>query len=153
MNLKKLIIGISLVLSLSCTAAYASKIPFCDVTEQTPYYTAIDRLYDMGVIRGYEDGTFRPNDKISVAEGITLAENLFGDTSALPDKWEDWFSARCGWDNHINLNSYPFRRDYNAVMTYETASELLLKLKNLPLINSSMWDTKIKYGGLEAEEC
>ena len=57
MNLKKMIIGISLVLSLSCTAAYASKIPFCDVTEQTPYYTAIDRLYDMGVIRGYEDGT------------------------------------------------------------------------------------------------
>ena len=33
------------------------------------------------------------------------------------------------------------------MMTYETASELLLKLKNLPLINSSMWDTKIKYGG------
>ena len=117
MNLKKLIIGISLVLSLSCTAAYASKIPFCDVTEQTPYYTAIDRLYDMGVIRGYEDGTFRPNDKISVAEGITLAENLFGDTSALPDKWENWFSAKCGWNNHINLNSYPFRGDYNAVMT------------------------------------
>ena len=47
MNLKKMIIGISLVLSLSCTAAYASKIPFCDVTEQTLYYTAIDRLYDM----------------------------------------------------------------------------------------------------------
>lgn len=146
MNLKKLIIGISLVLSLSCTAAYASKIPFCDVTEQTPYYTAIDRLYDMGVIRGYEDGTFKPNDKISVAEGITLAENLFGDTSALPVKWENWFSAKCGWNNHINLNNYPFRGDYNAVMTYETASELLLKLKNLPLINSSMWDKKIKYG-------
>ena len=33
------------------------------------------------------------------------------------------------------------------MMTYETASELLLKLKNLPLIKSSMWDTKIKYGG------
>lgn len=26
-------------MSLSCTATYASKITFCDVTEQTPYYT------------------------------------------------------------------------------------------------------------------
>lgn len=39
MNLKKMIIGILLLLSLSFTATYASKITFCDVTEQTPYYT------------------------------------------------------------------------------------------------------------------
>ena len=147
MNLKRIIIAILFVLPLSCKAAFARAMPFCDVTEQTPYYTAIDRLYDTGTLRGYEDGTFKPNDKISVAEGITLAENLFGNTSALPDEWQNWFSDKCGWNNHINLNSYLFRGDYSAVMTYETASELLLKLKNLPLIDSSMWDTKIKYGG------
>ena len=147
MIFKKIFIGISLILSLSATAAFASELPFNDVTEQTPYYSAVDRLCNMGIISGYEDGTFKPNNKISIAEGITLAENLFGDTSALPDKWENWFSAKCGWNNHIELNGYPFRGDYSAVMTYETASELLLKLNNLPPINAAMWNTDVKYGG------
>lgn len=147
MRLKTAIISGSVTLFLLCTTAYASRITFSDVTEQTPYYTAIDKLYDMGVIQGYEDGTFRPNEKISVAEGITLAEKLFGDTSVLPNKWEDWFSGKWGWKNHINLSTYPFRGDYGAVMTYETASEMLLKLNHLPVINSSMWDTRVKSGG------
>lgn len=147
MIFKKIFIGISLILSLSAAAAFASELPFNDVTEQTPYYSAVDRLYNMGIISGYEDGTFKPNDKISVAEGITLAEKLFGDASALPPLWSGWFSDKCGWNNHIELSGYPFRGDYGGVMTYETASELLLKLNNLPPINSTMWDTDVKYGG------
>lgn len=147
MIFKKIFIGISLILSLSAAAAFASELPFNDVTEQTPYYSAVDRLYNMGIISGYEDGTFKPNDKISVAEGITLAEKLFGDASALPPLWSGWFSDKCGWNNHIELSGYPFRGDYGGMMTYETASELLLKLNNLPPINSTMWDTDVKYGG------
>ena len=75
MIFKKIFIGISLILSLSATAAFASELPFNDVTEQTPYYSAVDRLYNMGIISGYEDGTFKPNDKISVAEGIRLLKS------------------------------------------------------------------------------
>lgn len=147
MNFKKIITVIVFALLLHYNAAYAAEMLFYDVTEQTPYYTAVDRLYNMGILHGYEDGTFRPKHKISVAEGITLAEKLFGDTSALPDDWQDWFSAQCGWDNHIGLNRYPFRGDYGSVMTYETASELLLKLNDLPLIDSDMWDKQTRYSG------
>ena len=43
-------------------AAYAAGMSFYDVTEQTLYYTAVDRLYNMGILHGYEDGTFRPNE-------------------------------------------------------------------------------------------
>ena len=96
MFFKKIFISISLILSLSYTAVFASELPFDDVTEQMPYYSAVDMLYNMGIISGYEDGTFKPNDKISVAEGITFAEKLFGDTSALPPIWSEWFSEQCG---------------------------------------------------------
>lgn len=84
MIFKKIFIGISLILSLLATAAFVSELPFDDVTEQTPYYSAVDRLYNMGIISGYEDGTFKPNNKISVAEGITLAEKLFENIHILP---------------------------------------------------------------------
>lgn len=50
MIFKKIFIGISLILSLSAAAAFASELPFNDVTEQTPYYSAVDRLYNMGII-------------------------------------------------------------------------------------------------------
>ena len=56
MIFKKIFIGISLILSLSATAAFASELPFNDVTEQTPYYSAVDRLYNMGIISWYADG-------------------------------------------------------------------------------------------------
>lgn len=73
MNFKKLITAILFIFSMPCYAAFASGTSFCDVTEQALYYAAVDRLYNMGILHGYEDGTFRPNQKISVAEGITLA--------------------------------------------------------------------------------
>lgn len=147
----KILSALALILTLSVSVvAYAEDMRFTDVTEQTPYYSSIQRIYDKGIITGYADNTFRPNDKITVAEGITLAEKLFGDTSTLPIKWEEWFTDSCGWDNHISLDGYPFRGDYGEVMTYETASELLLKLNDISLINPYMWDIKKVYGGFSA---
>lgn len=55
MFFKKIFISISLILSLSYTAVFASELPFDDVTEQMPYYSAVDMLYNMGIISGYED--------------------------------------------------------------------------------------------------
>ena len=62
MNFKKIITVIIFALSLHYNAAYAAGMSFYDVTEQTLYYTAVDRLYNMGILHGYEDGTFRPNE-------------------------------------------------------------------------------------------
>jgi len=37
---------------------------------------AINTAYEMKIIDGFGDGTFRPNDKITVAQGIKMIDNL-----------------------------------------------------------------------------
>lgn len=46
--------------------------PFTDVEETNRYRTAIEFLYDEGIVQGYDDGTFRPYDSINRAEALKL---------------------------------------------------------------------------------
>ncbi len=48
-----------------CLPAYAA---YSDVPEWTDYYASSIRLQDLGIISGYEDGTFRPENNITRAE-------------------------------------------------------------------------------------
>lgn len=48
-------------------------VQFSDVTAQAWYYNAVAELTKSGVIRGYEDGTFRPNQAITRAEFTAIA--------------------------------------------------------------------------------
>ncbi len=54
------------VLSFSATLAGAAS--FTDVAETSAYYEAINSLVGNGVINGYEDGTFKPDNTITRAE-------------------------------------------------------------------------------------
>lgn len=48
-------------------------VQFSDVTAQAWYYNAVTELTKSGVIRGYEDGTFRPDQAITRAEFTAIA--------------------------------------------------------------------------------
>lgn len=41
---------------------------FTDVTSDTPYTEAVQALSSAGIVKGYSDGTFRPNQAITAAE-------------------------------------------------------------------------------------
>lgn len=45
-----------------------SNSPFSDVPETHPKYKHIKSLYDMGIINGYSDGTFKPDNPITRAD-------------------------------------------------------------------------------------
>lgn len=45
---------------------------FSDVPSSNPYYDAIQWLTDNGVIQGYGDGTFRPNNPVNRAEMLKM---------------------------------------------------------------------------------
>lgn len=51
---------------------------FKDVSSSHPYYEAICSLEAKGLLKGYEDGTFRPDDTITRAEVITLINRVLG---------------------------------------------------------------------------
>lgn len=55
---------------------------FSDVKSSDWYGTTVATLADMGILKGYEDGTFRPNAPISRAEFAAIATRFFDETGA-----------------------------------------------------------------------
>jgi uncharacterized repeat protein (TIGR01451 family) len=56
---------------------YAAADPFSDVDRNQWYGAAIATLSSLGIITGYEDGTFRPNNPITRAEMSTILSRFF----------------------------------------------------------------------------
>lgn len=50
---------------------------FSDVKSSDWYGTTVATLADMGIVKGYEDGTFRPNASITRAEFAAIATRFF----------------------------------------------------------------------------
>ena len=51
--------------------------PFGDVDGDDWFNTAVSTMSEMGVVDGYEDGTFRPDQPITRAEFVTIATRFF----------------------------------------------------------------------------
>ena len=112
--------ALSIMMSGTTGMCYAKDNGFGDITGAVLYYEDIQRLNDMGVLSGYGDGNFYPDNIISVAEGIALTERVFGKSG-------------------ISLDQYLFLGDTSRNMSYETAAELLIKANDLAPIVAEMW--------------
>ena len=86
---------------------------YSDVADGSWYNNAVSTLSNMGILGGYEDGTFRPNASITRAEFTAMAMRFARDTldggSIFSDVTTgDWFyapvtsAADYGW-----INGYP----------------------------------------------
>ena len=60
---------------------WSTESGYSDVSSSDWYNNAISTLSNLGVITGYEDGTFRPNASISRAEFVTIATRFFDYTA------------------------------------------------------------------------
>lgn len=82
--LSKLLLTLTLV--IICSATFFTKAKaFTDVNPSTKSAEAITELSGLGIISGYPDGTFRPNNKITRAELAAIMGKAFKyeDASAL----------------------------------------------------------------------
>lgn len=50
--------------------------PFSDVSPDDPKYKHIKALYDMGIVNGYSDGTFRPKEPITREDMCIIANKI-----------------------------------------------------------------------------
>jgi hypothetical protein len=66
-------------LALSATAVGAAS--FTDVDPEGTFGPAIDRMSDLGIVEGYEDGSFQPGDNITRGETTAIAERLYDELS------------------------------------------------------------------------
>lgn len=74
---------------------------FSDVPSTNPYYAPIESLKNLGVVKGYGDGTFKPGQTVNRAEalkmvlltaGVKVSPGLY--QTDFPDvKLGDWFSG------------------------------------------------------------
>lgn len=85
-----------LVFNLMTITAFAKSFP--DIVEDHANFSAIEYLEANGIIHGYEDGTFRPNNLVNRAEAMKIIVGAFGieqkaDSDVLfPDvKKDQWF--------------------------------------------------------------
>ena len=67
-NLKKVISAVAaLALSVTSFAALGTA-SYSDVTADVKHASAITQLSAMGIIEGFEDGTFHPDEKVTRAQ-------------------------------------------------------------------------------------
>ena len=83
----KKIKSISAVLALSVTTAFlpvmqgASAAEFTDITADSEYFEAVNRLGELGIINGYEDGSFRPENNVTRAEFSKIIVSMMNKTT------------------------------------------------------------------------
>ena len=72
-----LIICITMLLSTTTAFADSEFNGFPDVQESDWYYEDVKTSLELGIIKGYPDGTFKANENITIAEVITMAVKVF----------------------------------------------------------------------------
>ena len=82
----RIILGMffSLFIFLNCSYAYT------DVSSSHWAYSDLETLSEQGIVSGYPDGSFKPNQEISKAEFLSLlTKSLFSnaDVSDVSGKW------------------------------------------------------------------
>ena len=79
----------------SLGSSSASGLPFSDVSDSDSDISwaipNINTAYDMGIINGYEDGTFRPKDNVAYEEALKMIVCTLGYTSISTDT-TPWYS-------------------------------------------------------------
>lgn len=72
---KLIAIVLLIVIGISNTVCAAT---FSDVKEDSAYYEAVEELSELGIVAGYTDGTFRPENVITRAEAAAIIIRLQG---------------------------------------------------------------------------
>ncbi|MBR5329212.1 MAG: S-layer homology domain-containing protein [Firmicutes bacterium] len=126
-----------LVFAMPVTAqTEASAIYFKDVPSGAWYYDYVYSLVDAGVISGYEDGTFRPDNNISRAEIATILARMSGDNYKLyvndnhfTDCRDHWARAYINWaySNGIVNGVGNGKFDPNAPITREALCTMVMR--------------------------
>lgn len=116
-TIKKIKLGIIVFLltALSGTLVKAQSSAIFPDIETSPYRTAIEYLAEQGIVSGYPDGTFKPQNQINRAEllkilvgGSGLQPSVEDYHNCFPDVGKEWFAAYvCYAKSEKWIDGYP----------------------------------------------
>jgi len=70
---------------------------FSDVGVNSPHYEAIKSLYDAGVVNGYSDGSFKPNNTVNRAEALKMLMLAFNVSNGPTQPLSFWDTDSGAW--------------------------------------------------------
>ncbi len=70
----RIVVALTLLASVSVASAQTSAPAFSDLPATHPAYSAVQYLSALGVLKGYSDGTFRPDQKVTRSEAIKMID-------------------------------------------------------------------------------
>jgi lipopolysaccharide export system protein LptA len=107
---------------------------FSDVAASQWYTGYINLASSQNWVKGYPDGTFRPNNQITYAEVITVLVRILGYNDNLPGPWPVDYIAKAGAlgiTSNVSFNANaPATRADVAVMADETLDSTIVKWDN-----------------------
>ena len=148
-----------LVAVLMIATAAISVAAFSDVEEGYEHATAIATLSQLGVIGGYEDGTFQPNKNVERDEMAKLVYVLyttfqtagkgtakFSDLAA--DNWAAGYVTWCSAKSIVGgYEDGTFRPDNN--VTYDEALKMVCATLGYTDFDSALWPTDVRQKALK----
>ena len=112
---------------------------FSDVTEDKWFYQYVTTLASKGIVNGYDDGSFKPQNNVTRAEFIKLLVECMGYNQVASNSFEDiakkdWFYVYVSTaleNGVINKDDYGTNLNPNGIITRKEAARLLVKAAQL----------------------
>lgn len=134
-TMQLILIAIVAFIVFSYTTVLANDdIKFTDITNHWAK-NEIDLLAKEAVIQGYEDGTFRPNNPVTVSEFLKMVVSM-GDykLETIGNRWPDWYIQTTIKNNLINEDEF---ENYNVYITRYEAAKILGKYIDLTEVSKA----------------
>lgn len=125
----KILLYISIGLLFLCGQSFA----YTDIASDHWAYTNVINLTEMGIVSGYPDGSFRPNQEISKAEFLSLLKQSLFPNADVPVVSKVWYDGiyRYFLENEL-INSYVFQEDMlqKAIKRFEVGEAFIYCFPN-----------------------
>ena len=118
--------AVALIAAFSKDSIYDNPLIFSDVSKDYKYYNELKRLFNAGIVAGYENNTFRASVKITRAESAALIKRVYYDIKT-SDKSKYLNRLEFLPIKDENMYSYFGNYDFN---TTHTLDKKYIKAKN-----------------------
>ncbi len=88
-RLLSLLLAVSMLVAMLSATAYADTMPFTDLVENAWYTTAVQYVYDNGIMNGQSTTTFAPDANLTRAETCQILYNYEGQPGYTGDAFTD----------------------------------------------------------------
>lgn len=130
MKFKKLTIMLTVIfLLISVNTVYS----FSDVDSDEWYTENINNMVSLGLLSGYEDGSFRPDNTITYAEFISVVKRCVTGENEQPNSTH-WASGNMNYAYSSNWYDYDeiFEADFDRPITRQMAVKIITLAFNIP---------------------